>query len=202
MGLGYETQSARSVKAFREIVWPEIRDMCGGGALRSLEESCDPMDTRGGIDAYQLLHTGIRTMTQRTQFCDDYEKPGTFTIRSELAVGGGATEIHKRMEALEKGYDLPTLVVQAYVIEKQKRLVRVGIAHARPFYEYVRNGSNRWRHKQAREGGNKFIVVPWLDIMVDNSRRRSDVPFASKDALCMVRTPTDFFAGWPETRFI
>ena len=121
----------RSAVAFREIVWPEISLYVGGGELQSLEEKTDDddMDRTGGIDALQMMSTTIRTIAQRTQFNDDYPKPGTFTIRCSRR-SSAATELRKRYDALNKAFLIPGLVIQAYVDE--------GKAAVNPRWHYAR----------------------------------------------------------------
>lgn len=233
MGRSYEQQADFSARAFREVVWPEIGARLGGGALRLVEGGTAhaELDTRGGVDAYQVFRTGVRTIAQRTQRLDDYEKPRTFTIRKTLA-SGGTTELEKRLAALSSGNDLPAITVQAYVHWKTRTFGCAGVVHTRPFYLWVADPGFRdgpavrlppratWpphgviRHeaprvapremveikfetKANRDDGNEFLVVPWSDIVM-----YSEVPFASMDTNVTARSPSDFFAGWPEGRQI
>ena len=186
---------ARSEKAFRETVWPEIAMYVGGGTLTSLEKTgCDDLDRTGGIDAYELLHTGIRTIAQRTQFVDDYRKPATFTIRHSRR-RNSATEYRKRYDAINQGFEVPGLVIQAYILEAQQLFIRAAVTHGRPFYEYVFKHNTRWQHRENRDGSASFLVVPWLTISADNAAGRSEVPLLAKDGLGVIhRTPDSFFA--------
>jgi hypothetical protein len=185
----------RSREAFREIVWPEIAAYVGGGALVSLEDrGDDDLDRTGGIDAYERLETGIRTIAQRTQFIDDYQKPQTFTIRCARR-HHTLTEFHKRYDAINQGFDLPGLVIQAYVHEERRQLMRVGITHGRPFYEYVFRQVDRWSTRHNSDGSAAFLVIPWVAISKDNAAGRSNVPLLAKDVLGVVhRTPDTFFS--------
>lgn len=190
----WRTDLRRSREAFREIVWPEIARNVGGGTLVSLEErGDDDMDRTGGIDAYERLATGIRTIAQRTQFIDDYRKPATFTIRSSRK-RQTLTEFHKRYDAINQGFTVPGLVIQAYVHEARGIVTRVGITHGAPFYEYVFAQVERWETRKNSDGSATFLVVPWETIHRDNARDRSEVPLLWKDALGTVtRTPDCFF---------
>lgn len=194
----WQADLRRSRVAFREIVWPEIAEYVGGGVLVSLEEhGDDDLDRTGGIDAYELLETGCRTIAQRTQFIDDYEKPATFTIRSSRR-RNTLTEVHKRYDAINQGFDLPGLVIQAYVHEARRLLMRVGITHGRAFYEYAFAQLDRWQTRHNHDGSATFLVVPWVAISKDNAAGRSDVPLLAKDVLGVVhRTPDTFFNRRP-----
>lgn len=193
----WRADQKRSAKAFREIVWPEIVDYVGGGTLMSLEETGnDDLDRTGGIDAYQLLRTGIRTITQRTQFLDDYRKPATFTIRYSRT-RNPLTEYQKRYDALNKGFETPGLVIQAYVYEKPQQFVRAGITHGRPFYEYVFASRRRWQMQATSNA--EFLVVPWVAIAIDNGAEPSALlPFLWKNEMGVVtRTPDSWFSTRP-----
>lgn len=227
MTRSYDEQSAFSERAFRELVWPAISDMCGGGSLRSFERAGSDLDTRGGIDAYQVFSTGIRSMAQRTQRLDDYEKPRTFTVRKSLA-RGGATEWEKRLDALDKGHDLPSITIQAYVLWETRRFVRAGIVHTRPFYQWARDPGFRdgppipaaprtsWppygviRDEPPVQPRRSKVPISF----VEKSNRDdgntflivpwidivmwSDVPFATTDGLVTAQSPREFFESWPD----
>jgi hypothetical protein len=185
----------RSRRAFEAVVWPEIVRYVGGGTLRSLETGENDLDRTGGIDAYQLLRTGIRTIAQRTQFVDDYRKPATFTIRYSRR-RNSLTEFQKRYDAINQGFDVPGLVIQAYVHEQRQQFIRAAIVHGRPFYEYVIADARRWQTRENREDGAVFLVVPWSSISIDNARDRSEVPLLAKDGIGVVhRTPDSFFGA-------
>ena len=192
----WRADQIRSERAFREIVWPQLVSYLGGGTLTSLETTgTDDLDRTGGIDAYQRLQTGVRTITQRTQFVDDYPKPPTFTIRYSRQ-RNPLTEYQKRMDAIDKGFALPGLVIQAYVHEEKQVFVRAAVTHGQPFYAYVAAQANRWKRNEATAGSAGFLIVPWLAIFTDNATDRSSVPLLTKDGLgVVVRTPTMFFAG-------
>lgn len=196
MRRSYSEQASFTTRAFREIVWPEIGAMCGGGNLVSLEGPSSDLDTRGGIDAYQVFRTGVRTIAQRTQRVDEYDKPSTFTIRVDRA-DGGITEWEKRVDALDRNNDLPTITVQAYVMEQKAYMVKAGIVHTRPFYQWARQNRHHFHRKEARDDGNGFLIIPWLLLMLD-----SNVPFAVKDLFAQVRSPKGHFIDWPKDRWI
>lgn len=196
----WRTDLRRSAKAFSDLVWPEICPYIGGGQLRSLElETNNGLDQAGGIDGYQLLSTGIRTIAQRTQFIDDYAKPATYTIR-QTRQSGAATEYLKRIDAIRCGYDLPALVIQSYVSEERQFVWRLAITHGRPFYEYVFRHEEHWASHWARDGSAKFMVVPWERICRDNAIASDgeSVPLLLKDCMGSVaRSPIDWFDARP-----
>jgi hypothetical protein len=187
----------RSNQAFGRAVYPEIQPYIGGGEYQSLETGDDNLDRMGGIDGYQLFHNGVRTIAQRTQFVDDYRKPATFTVRRTRS-SGAVTEAQKRYDAINEGFDLPGLVIQAYVHEEQQQLIRVGVVHGRPFYEWVFRQMDRWSVLYAGSDRNSFLVVPWQAISIDNAKSLSEIPFLGKDGLGVIyRTPIDFFDRHP-----
>ena len=195
----WRTDQRDSAVAFRDIVWPEIYRYIGGGELRSFEfDTNNKLDQTGGLDGYQLLSTGIRTIAQRTQFIDEYDKPATFTIRYRRRTGA-ATEYLKRVDALRCGYDLPALVIQAYVHKERQFMWRVGITHGRPFYEYVFRQEHRWERNEARDGSAAFLVVKWHNDICRDNEKASDaeiVPLLMKDCMGTVGRspkPDDWF---------
>lgn len=183
-----EAQLKFSEAAFRDIVWPYIGPMVGGGELRTLESGDH---TRGGIDAYTVLRNGVRTIAQRTQRIDDYDKPSTFTIRFKRTAGG-TTEWDKRIAAYEVGNDLPALTVQAYVHEASRTFVKAAVVHTLPFYAWCNKNRHLLEEHRNRDDGNGFYSVQWADIM-----RHGEVPIATRDRICCTRAPREFFAGWP-----
>ena len=193
MGRSFGEQSSFSDRAFREIVWPEIAGMCGGGKLKSLELTGSELDLFGGVDVFQLFRTGVRTIAQRTQRAS-VGSFRTFTIR-ETTAGGGPTELQKRLDALQRGNDLPTLTVQAYVSDRG--LVCAGVAMTRQLVSWVARHRDRLPRGRNGDDGNRFIIVPWYDLSAHNARHQTPAaaPFATWDALCWTRSPDDFFAG-------
>lgn len=170
--MSYDREAGFSDRAFRTLVWPQISILCGGGQLKSLELAKDTWDVLGGVDAMQVLGSGIRTIAQRTQRLDTRALPCTFTIRSRTA-NGGKTELRKRLDALDAGNTLPTITVQAYVYEKQQVFARAAVVHTAPFYTWVGANMERFR-VQAAPGGNEFITVWWTDLIESRA-----VPFLS-----------------------
>lgn len=109
-----------SASCFKDIVWPAIRDVCGGGYVVPVEgvtvtDFAKTLDTLSGIDAWHVVDgLGVRGIASRVQWGKDW---GTFTIRKSRA-NGAKTEWHKIAEArdsIRRGFVRPHLVVQAYV---------------------------------------------------------------------------------------
>lgn len=189
-------QAAFSQRAFQEIVWPVIRPLVGGGELKMVEGSAShlALDMVGGIDAYQVFSNGVRTIAQRVQRVDDvYSAPRTLTVRSSL-VGGGETELQKRVAALKGGMDLPHITVQAYVIERAREFVWAAIVHTAPYYQWIASHADSLRSRRNSQDGNGFVVVP-VDGLVG-------VPLATTNGLIHDRAPSEFFADAPRGRFI
>ena len=81
---------------FHRVVWPAIRDLCGGGELIPVESVTETgfarqLDVAAGIDAWQL-HTseGLRGLASRVQWVSG-SAWNTFTIRRQRD-SGTATE--------------------------------------------------------------------------------------------------------------
>jgi hypothetical protein len=157
------TSSARD---FSEIVWPAIRDACGGGELVPVETVTDSgfandLDTLAGIDAWQIRRPDglMRGLASRVQWGKPYN---TFSIRYALR-SGGLTEYAKRRRAIEEGYLFPALTVQAYLSEKHGQLLSAAVADTRELYEYIAEHL-KLRHQAVRVvqyGSNDFIAVSW-----------------------------------------
>jgi hypothetical protein len=163
----WETDLSASAKAFKEIVWPKIIGMCGGGELIPVEGSTDTelakkLDQMAGIDAWQVQAAkGIRGIASRVQFGAAY---GSFTIRAARA-SGASTELEKRRYALNNpdvGYIFPALTIQAYVENDQliyACIIKTAdlIRSADDRYEWV-----RFEREKNNDDGNVFLKV-WVE---------------------------------------
>jgi hypothetical protein len=108
---------ARSAIAFRDVVWPEISDMMGGGDLVPVEDVTDSnmadcLDWYAGIDAWLVQQPVMFGMASRVQFGG--RAWDTFTVRASRP-GGGAQELQKRARAIQIGALYPKYTVQAYL---------------------------------------------------------------------------------------
>lgn len=120
-----------SARDFQEVVWPRIAatPLVGGGMIRPVEAVAeanfkDELDLLAGIDAWQILYSpsAVRGIASRVQWGACY---ASFTIRTRLP-SGNETEFHKRLRAIEnsdQGHLFPHLTIQAYVEQRQGRLI-------------------------------------------------------------------------------
>ena len=112
---------------FKRVVWPAIRDRCGGGELQPVEavspgEFERKLDVLAGIDAWQIINDrGIRGISSRIQWLEDNPDgtPAwweTFTIRKSRP-SGAPTEWQKRTSGINNngGFISPALIVHAYI---------------------------------------------------------------------------------------
>ena len=123
MNAEMQASISRSAQAFREVVWPAIAPMIGGGRLVQVETHSDKelrvlLDTRASVDAFQDEPGGLRAMACRVQLPrPDGEPYNSFTIRKRTARGSCMTERAKLVHALEHDYERPYWHVQAYIGE-------------------------------------------------------------------------------------
>lgn len=108
---------ARSAVAFRDVVWPEISDMMGGGDLVPVEavtdsNMADCLDWYAGIDAWLVRQPVMFGIASRVQFGG--RAWDTFTVRASRP-DGGPQELQKRSKAIEIGALYPRYTVQAYL---------------------------------------------------------------------------------------
>jgi hypothetical protein len=159
---------------FVRVVWPAIKDACGGGDLQPVEavapkEFEKQLDTLAGIDAWQIINgKGIRGISSRVQWPD--KGPGgidgwweTFTIRASRS-NGSTTELEKRIRALKSksGFIRPALLVHAYVQKPRREgllnyvcMVRADELFALATEEHA---VDVWYSKTNPADGNKFSV--------------------------------------------
>lgn len=185
---GVEDRIERSASALRDLVWPVISDLVGGGGLIPVETVRESdfariLDTTGGIDAWQIYPGNgkspkwIRGIASRVQFGDrDWS---THTVRYRLP-SGNETELHKRLR-YNKGHGVvgPHLTLQAYVDDTgpADRLLSVGIVRTADLLDAVmRERIGEWEWPTWERGRPKpgpvyirtngqdareFLVVEW-----------------------------------------
>lgn len=111
---------SESNRAFLDIVWPLIRNKCGGGEIKPVEILLDnaianDLDVLCGIDIWQTINgQGARGIASRVQMSK--KNWATFTVRRRR-FNGSKTEYAKRLEAIQSGgrFIYPYLTCQAYV---------------------------------------------------------------------------------------
>lgn len=162
-----------SAEAFINIVWPHIREGCGGGELKPVEtlpgDWPDMFDQLTGIDAWQVVGDGeaLRGIASRVQWSDC---AGTTTIRLDRPTTGAMTEWEKNDKAVSnwsRGFLSAFLRVHAYI--KRDTLEGVCIA---PNWRLIRR-IQQFGAYGPRETGRpgtldhaRFIYLPWAEMEV------------------------------------
>jgi hypothetical protein len=164
-----------SAAAFRDIVWPRIAPICGGGEIVPMEgvkaESgafslfAGAVDRLCGIDAWQLCaEHGMRGIATRIQFGG---KPwASFTMRERRATGA-PTELEKRARCLAQArrrWLLPALTVQAYVSARGPggRLLYAAVAYTEDLVSAASAEGGPFERRRNPADGNDFLVL-WVD---------------------------------------
>ena len=175
MNRSVATSLSVSSADFRNLVWPAIRPMLGGGEIEAVEavtaeQTTERLDWLAGIDAWHYLADdgGMRGIASRVQWLDPRwiaRWPWrTFTVRRSLP-SGRPTEYDKRLAALRQshlGLLSPHLTVQAYVRDKGVGPVDcVGIVRTCDLIEYIENANPRVNRAAT---GQTFFVVRWDDL--------------------------------------
>jgi len=160
---------------FQGLVWPMIRDWCGGGALATVETArgeaplvCQYLDMFAGCDYLQKADDGlIYGIAARVQFVErSYD---TFTVR-RTRYSGAETEFAKRCAALDRAHlkpICPPWTVHAYVTRGQPaRLLSVAAVRTLALFQHIRTGhegTDWWLQRTAngRHGAAEFICVAW-----------------------------------------
>lgn len=162
-----ETLIRHSNADFERIVWPQIKSICGGGAIIAVEGVTQDafartLDVKSGIDVWQVHATdGVRGIASRVQWGPDYR---TFTIRKRLR-SGGDTEWHKiqrwRDGGAARGFIRNHLIVQAYLDQQGGSLKAAYVVRAPDLYDLVRDDleGDVWKERQV-PGGNVMAVFP------------------------------------------
>ncbi len=156
---------------FVRVVWPVVQQHCPelrGSALRIVEGRINnpiayELDVCAGIDAYQRFSWGLRGITSRVQWENDYQ---TFTVRTRRP-SGTTTEYTKRLttiKRLDEGFFYPYWTIQAYVEKPGGRLLSVAVAKTVELYRYIEHRAQSGqpcRELPAGNGGERFLCVAW-----------------------------------------
>lgn len=150
---------------FLRLVWPAIKDFCGGGETMPVEtvsnnDFAKYLDQFSGIDFWQIVNDhGIRGIASRIQWGNVNWR--TFTIRFRR-FSGSATEYQKRIEAVNTGEWLyPYLTCQAYITERRKGyMLGCAVAKTRDIFLAIQEGKYRKRKTLNAE----FLIVGWDNI--------------------------------------
>ena len=130
-------------------------------------DTADPLrfdlDALEGIDAFQRGTYALRGLASRVQWGTDYQ---TFTVRIARS-NGSLTEFEKRLEVLhhlEQGYLYPFWTIQAYVSRPGGVFYSVGATRTTDLYRFIEQCAREGtplEQKQAGNGGETFLIVPW-----------------------------------------
>lgn len=176
-----EREMRLSASNVRNIVWPIVAPMLGGGELLSVEEEKDSklareLDRIAGIDFFQVRREeGMRAIMCRNKYGKNYQ---AFDIR--VACGDSEnSQLLKLLRILNKDPSLifPHLNIQAYLTKREGgQLIEVGIVELVPFVEYLeerlaeyldeKRSSNLRVISNYKSAGdsNPFIVIPWKEL--------------------------------------
>lgn len=164
-----ERSISKSATALRDIVWPRIGPLVGGGRLVPVEDVTSPgfareLDLLAGIDAWQIINEQrMRGLASRVQFgSTDW---ATFTVRTSLP-SGQDTELQKRLTWLRStdGTLGPHLTCQAYV--DNGRLVSAAIAETKHIIRIANIGVPVGLARERRNpDGNRFVAVEWTTLI-------------------------------------
>lgn len=171
---GFFSDMTWSAKAFREIVWPNITQWCGGGTIEQVEGNDESnLDMYAGIDAWQIF-TGERAMrgiASRIQY-DTGNKNypyDTFSIR--VSRPSSSTEYEKRLAAIlsDRGMIWPHLTVQAYLDITKQNIKSVAVVKTKDLYFYVDMlGLKSFVKINNKDGSSGFIAVKWCNLVRDH----------------------------------
>lgn len=163
----------------RDVVWPLMAPLLGGGELHSLELDSDAtgldFDREAGIDGYQAIRgRPLRAFASRVQWKFKRGRapawlgppPLTFSIRLETARGNSWTECAKRLDAYRERALLPTLVVQSYLEKHGGPAQAIGICEGQTLYGYVADCESEGREWEIRSApdGAQFIAVSFKEV--------------------------------------
>lgn len=142
----FETDMNWTCGLFTQSVWPNVRLLCGGGDIITMEINVDRLadnfDKYAGVDLWQITQNGMRGLASRIQRVKDGAKPyNSFTIR-EKRFSGSKTEYVKRKEAIKsnRGFLYPHLFVHAYVRESDNKLLSAGVCKTVDLFKYIDAG--------------------------------------------------------------
>jgi hypothetical protein len=177
-----------SARAFKQMIWPEIKEHLGGGELMSVEQIQDSpfarlFDILAGFDAVQTTPDGrVRGISSRIQRRPDhavirsedkYWHPyNTFTLRKSRE-SGAETEIEKRIRAINGESLYPAITVQSYLETKEGPWLTIGVIETRLLFDFIADSANarNLRIEQVtRDGAARFVVVPWWALGSDRMK--------------------------------
>ncbi len=169
---------------FLRLVWPAIREACGGGRLVPVESAhAKELDTLAGVDAWQMIDQDgrMRGIASRVQWIPCWPPPwslghntGSFTIRTERP-NGSTTEFEKRWTALndpDRGWLMPHLTIQGYCTppKREGMLLGVSVIKTSDLINYAADVWARTRTQTNPVDNVKFKAFWWDEIQSSNIR--------------------------------
>jgi len=158
----WEIDLNRSVEAFNNVVWPQVKQWFANATVRQIENSKTKdsllLDMLTGIDLWQISTMGVKGIASRVQFNSNYK---SFTIRYRRS-SGSLTEFIKRTEALysNSGNILPFYTMQAYVYEPDIFLSGA-IIETKDLFDYISSNAHDIDTRENRQDDNIFKVAYW-----------------------------------------
>ncbi len=174
----FEVDLKDSARAFKETVWPKIKDdvgaFCfGGGELIQMETSAEiefakKMDIDAGVDAWQIMKIknmnvfrSIGSRVQTTPKKWSHRPFNTFTIRKERQ-SGAITEYEKRDFAIKNHLLYPEIYIHAYLLSDYNgQLLSVGICKTKDVIECIDKGHSFESKSNDGKGWATFYAVYW-----------------------------------------
>lgn len=153
----------RSAHDFEHVVWPVVGPLLGGGTLLAGEGRDDPLarlcDLTSSIDWWQRVPTGMRGISSRVQWDENFERQyRTLTVRTRK--GGHPTELD-RLVRDPAGAVRPYLQVHAYVREGGLRAAAAvpWAVLAMVVADMLAGGAREVANRQ--DADTWFLPVPW-----------------------------------------
>lgn len=158
----------RSATAFRDIVWPAVREHLGGADAFAVEAVTDAefakqLDMVAGIDAW-VIPGGryVRGLASRVQWPRTGLCYRTFTVRYAKANGARTEYAKRRQELVTVGAITPHYWCHAYLRPKDNGLLGAAVALTRDIITLVGEGVGYERHNPA--DGTSFWCVDWDEL--------------------------------------
>lgn len=148
----------RSSHAFRDVVWPTMGPLLGGGHVIPVESVTDSamstaLDTLAGVDLWYVANREVYPVASRVQYGRAWN---TFTIRYSRR-SGVATEYQKRVTSILSGSLYPRITIQAFIQGGQL------LAAAAVDTKHLIQKATEYRGQVRVNGqdGASFIYVSW-----------------------------------------
>jgi hypothetical protein len=170
-----------NARVFRDVVWPRVCDILGGGELIPVEgeatsKMCTLLDVFAGIDYWRIeSDIAVQGIGSRiSSVSPEGRLYNTFTLRYSLP-SGRPTEFQKRVKALaDDQFVVAKWTIHAYVLRDE--LVSVGIIDTRDLVRVAQVQELLLRESpdvpdcfisEGRNGADDstFLVLPWEHLL-------------------------------------